>query len=358
MQTITEGKVKLKVDTAKIVSKDMPVFYNPVMELNRTISILLLNSLDNKNMQMALPLAGTGIRGMRFLKELKKGKIKNISFNDYDKTALKSIQDNLKLNSISIGKNVILSNQDANLFMLNSLGFDYIEIDPFGTPNPFLDSAIKRLSRGGILAITATDTSALSGTYFKACVRKYWARPLRNEIMHEIGLRILIRKCQLIGAQFDKALRPIYSYSKDHYMRVFFACEKGKEKVDEVLKQHGLLEEAGPMWLGMLWDAKLSEKIFQVFKKQLEDMDRLASKEKELLKFLDIIKRESKITTIGFYDLPSLVKGTGISDIPRQDIIVSAIKKKGYKVSLTHFKENSLRSDISKAELTRIIKSA
>ncbi|MCU0373510.1 MAG: ATP-binding protein, partial [Ignavibacteria bacterium] len=42
-------------------------------------------------------------------------------------------------------------------------GFDYIDIDPFGSPCPFLDAAIKRLSRGGILAVTATDTSALAG---------------------------------------------------------------------------------------------------------------------------------------------------------------------------------------------------
>jgi len=127
-------------------------------------------------------------------------------------------------------KKIIIKNQDANLFLLNSTGFDYIDIDPFGTPNPFLDSAVKRISRDGILAVTSTDTAALTGTYPKATLRKYWAYSKKDEMMHETGLRILIRKIQLIAAQYDKALVPIFSYFKDHYYRIFFNSVKGKKR--------------------------------------------------------------------------------------------------------------------------------
>ena len=88
MPVITEEYAKIKISTEKKISKKLPVFYNPVMKLNRDISILLLNSVSNKDMQIALPLAGSGIRGVRFFQELKKSKIKNISINDY-----KSIKD-------------------------------------------------------------------------------------------------------------------------------------------------------------------------------------------------------------------------------------------------------------------------
>ena len=64
---------------------------------------------------------------------------------------------------------------------------------------------------------------------------------VRNHMMHELGLRILIRKIQLQGAQFDKALIPLLAYHKDHYFRIYFRCIKGKEKCDEVLKQHRYL---------------------------------------------------------------------------------------------------------------------
>ena len=332
---ITEGKAKLDVKTQKTVSKKMDVFYNPVMELNRTISIMILNNLNNKNLQIALPLAGSGVRGVRFLLELKKGIIKNISFNDMDKQAILKITKNLDINDISPSK-VYISNDDANIFLLNSTGFDYIDIDPFGSPNFLLDSAVKRLSRRGILAVTATDTSNLAGTFAKACKRKYWATPLRNEIMHEIGIRILIRKIQLIGAQFDKALTPIYSYSKDHYYRVFFSCEKGKTKVDEILKQHGHFENAGPIWLGKLWDTKLAAKIAE-------------------FPMLKTIADESKINTVGFYHIPSLAKKYNLHSIPKQEKIISAIKKKGFKVAITHFKENSIRSNIPEKKLIQLL---
>jgi len=214
---ITESSATIQSFEGKI-SKQLPVFYNPVMKTNRDVSIILLNALNKKEMQIADPLAGSGIRSIRFVKELNKNIIKSIAINDYSKESVKNIKENFKLNKINQKTSSIqFHNDDANLFLLNSKGFDYIDIDPFGTPNPFLDAAVKRIARDGILSVTATDTAPLAGTYPSTCRRKYWAIPLRNEIKHEVGLRILIRKVQLIGAQFDKALIPLCSYSKDHY---------------------------------------------------------------------------------------------------------------------------------------------
>lgn len=337
-ECITEGKAKIKAYKGKI-SKKLPVFYNPIMELNRTISVVLLNSINKKNLQIALPLAASGIRGIRFLKELKKGKIKCIDMNDYSSQAVKLIKDNLKLNKIK-SKKVKVHNKDANIFLLESSGFDHIDIDPFGTPNPFLDATVVRIARNGILAVTTTDTSALAGTYPKACKRKYFAVPLKNELKHEIGLRILIRKVQLIGAQYEKALIPIFSYSKEHYMRVFFRCEKGKKKVDEILKKHDYYEKAGPMWLGRLWDKKLAEKMYK----------------QEKTDFLKTIKDESKIDIVGFYNIHQLCKRYKIKQIPKFENLIRKIKKNGYKVRRTHFSKEGLRSDIPLDKILRIMK--
>ncbi len=333
MQLIQEGKAKLRIKQETIVSKQMPVFYNPVMKFNRDISVLILNSIEKNKLKIALPLAASGIRGIRLLLELPKRKIDEIHFNDYNK----KIKNNLKLNKID--KKIKIFNMEANLFLLQSKGFDYIDIDPFGTPNPFLESAIKRLTRGGILAVTATDTSALCGTYPKACLRKYWAIPLRNELMHEIGLRILIRKIQLIGAQYEKALEPIFSYSKDHYMRVFLRCEKGKSKVDEILKLHSYFEGAGPIWSGKLWDGKLVNLMVR------------NNKIKENEKFLKIIKDEAKINTIGFYDIHKIAKRNRLKKLPRKLELIKKLKKMGFKASETHFDPEAIRSDIELKKL-------
>jgi len=125
MELINEGKAKLNVELADTVSKQMEVFYNPVMKFNRDISVLLLNSVKDKDMNIADMLAGSGIRSIRFLLELNKGKIKEIFVNDYNKDAIKNIKNNLKLNKIN-SKKIKISNEDANLFLLNSKGFDYI----------------------------------------------------------------------------------------------------------------------------------------------------------------------------------------------------------------------------------------
>ncbi len=94
--TIKEGKAIIKVPTAKIVSKELEVFYNPVMRLNRDISIELCKTLA-KNWHFADIVAASGIRSIRFLKELKTSQIKEICINDYDENAVKNIKENLKL---------------------------------------------------------------------------------------------------------------------------------------------------------------------------------------------------------------------------------------------------------------------
>jgi tRNA (guanine26-N2/guanine27-N2)-dimethyltransferase len=142
---IIEGSAKINIELGKKISKEMDVFYNPVMKLNRDVSVLLLNCVGKKNMQIGSPLAGSGVREIRFAKELDKGIVKSISVNDISVKAFNAIKNNIKKNKIN-SKKLIASNQDANLFLLNSSGFDYIDIDPFGSPNAFLDSAVKRLS--------------------------------------------------------------------------------------------------------------------------------------------------------------------------------------------------------------------
>lgn len=364
---IEEGKAKVFVPEETKISKELPVFYNLVMKLNRDISVLLLRSLEIPDMIIADPMAGTGVRGIRFEKELPKMIIESISVNDNSEDAIKLIERNIKLNKCS---KIRIANKDANLFMLESKGFDYIDIDPFGTPNPFLDSAIKRLSRNGILAVTATDTSALSGTYPAACRRKYFARPIRNELKHEAGIRILIRKIQLIAAQYDKALFPILSYSKDHYFRIFFRNKKGKSAVDDVIHEHRFLrycnkcgkfelantnkesccevsmEYAGPMWAGSLGDYRL---LVKMSKENIIEQNS---------KFIEILKNEYRVKAPFFYDLHTISKRFGLSFNPRKDDIIRKIKNSGYKASETHFLGTGIKTTIPNDELIELVKKA
>lgn len=376
MQILNEGKAMFyaSVDQKGKISRELDIFYNPMMKFNRDVSILLLNALNIKDMQIADILAGSGVRSIRFLLELKKGIISDLVVNDHNADFGKIFKENLKLSKIKYHKNkIIVRNEDANIMLLNSSGFDYIDIDPFGSPNDFFEASIVRLSRRGILAVTATDTAPLSGTYPEACQRKYWAKPLRNHLMHEVGLRILIRKVQLIGANHDKALIPVYSYFKDHYFRIFFKCEKSKKIVDDVLKQHKYLlycdkcmsinisalncsicsscnqkmAFAGPLWAGELFDEKLATQIFN----DINDK----SIEKSALNFLATIKSESTLATPGFYDVHLIAKKYKLF-IPNFEMLISAVREKGFHAARTHFSPRGIRSDIGILDLVDLMK--
>ena len=127
-------------------------------------------------------------------------------------------------------------------------------------------------------------------------------------------------------------------------MGTYIKDNKGKKHVDSLLKNHGLFRDSGPMWLGSLWDNKLASLIEK--NNSFEENN----------KILSIIKNESKIDVVGFYDITKLSKKYKIHQLPKQEDIIKAIKKKGFKASLTHFRENSIRTNISEGELVKIIK--
>jgi len=355
MDKIKEASAVIEAPIQKVVDKKMPVFYNPVMKLNRDISIMVLNSYDLNDMKIGLPLAGSGIRGIRFIREVDKGKICEIHINDIKndfKKYMKKIQKMNYVDKFIDEKNIFIHNKDANVFLIENKPFDYIDIDPFGTPNPFLDSAVRSLRSDGILAVTATDTSALCGSYPKACRRKYWAEPLRNELMHEIGLRILIRKVQLMGTNQQRALIPILSYSKDHYMRIFFRFDKGKENMDKVLNQHDYFEsdgkKYGPMWIGNLNDLKFLKKV-------IKETERDEFYDSRSIKLVKTLFEEQKISGFGFYDVHKIAKEIKTS-IPKYEYIMDELKKKGFEVSRVHFTDTGLKTTAKKEDIIKIMK--
>lgn len=347
MATIKERSAEIQsIDTSKI-SKKLPVFYNPIMVHNRDISVLVLLSLRRRGLQICDLLAGSGIRSLRLLKELPKPMIKSITINDHSKGFRGRFQSLLKANDLS-GKKVEVFEEDANLLLQNSTGFDYIDIDPFGTPNPFLDMSIRRLSREGILAVTATDTSSLAGTYPRVCMRNYWAQPMHNFLMHEAGIRILIRKIQLIGSQYEKALTPILAYSKDHYYRVFLHCEKSKSKCNENLSKHKFIDSGlfplvqtehsyGPCWSGQLQCHDTAKNAYKMSLKLFSDPS--------LHKFLEKLYFESKVTGFGFYCIHELTRMWKLGSPPKMPMVIDAIKRKKFKAAPTHFSPTGIRTD-------------
>lgn len=70
--------------------------------------------------------------------------------------------------------------------------FDAIDLDPYGCPSIFLDSAIQAVNEGGLLLVTATDMAVLAGNAPETCYSKYGSVSLRMKACHEmVGMCIM-----------------------------------------------------------------------------------------------------------------------------------------------------------------------
>jgi len=327
-----ENGVRFIAPQQSTPTKDMDVFYNPVMKTNRDISVAIISMFKPK--RIADPLAGCGIRGIRMKLALPPAEV---WINDRNPKAFALAQKNAKLNHADVH----VTCADASEFLKR--GFDYVDIDPFGSPNPFLDSAVRAVRSKGILALTATDTAPLSGTYPRACQRKYWATPCKNWMMHETGIRILIRKAQLIGAQYDKALIPIYCHATEHYFRTYLQCFRGKSKVDAVLALHEHIDFSkgirtssqgiGPLWTGKLFDPRVAQHV---------------AKQCPML-MTETIAQEACIEAIGFYSTHQIAKGRKQA-LPPMEHILTTLRKKN-QASRTHFSYEGIRTTATRVQV-------
>ncbi|CAG8604773.1 1105_t:CDS:10 [Ambispora gerdemannii] len=254
---ITEGKASI------LFPKSNEVFYNPVQEFNRDLSIAVIRTWSEilreereekakKQLQRQTPpagessnvgatnaaaskveskfsytileaLAASGLRSIRYAKELPN--LKYVVANDLDLEAVNSIKRSVQYNGLS-DELVRTSQGDACDIMYqhrNPLNqFDAIDIDPYGTAAPFLDAAVQAVKDGGLLCVTCTDAAVLCGSnYPEKCYANYGAIPVKGDFCHEMALRILLHTLTTSASRYRRYIHPLITLSIDFYIRVF-----------------------------------------------------------------------------------------------------------------------------------------
>jgi tRNA (guanine26-N2/guanine27-N2)-dimethyltransferase len=391
-EVIQEGEVKVLVpkleafveSPKEYAPSKAPVFYNPAMEFNRDFAVLAMQAYQrmvNREIIICEPLAGCGIRGIRFAKEVEG--VKHVLVNDINEKAFQLAKYNIEMNEL--GKLVSARNEDANL-LLAFYGaprkrFDAVDIDPFGSPAPFMDSAIRATRDGGLIALTATDMAPLCGVHPKACLRKYGGKPLRTEYCHEIALRLLIGATAATAAKQEIGIIPIFSHSTDHYVRVYVTLRHGAKNADHSLSRMGyilhcfkcfnreivnksvLLEHsgkcpecgskmdyAGPLWLGKLWDKK-----FCALMERESERKRLRHK-RRVQKILALTQKERDAPPT-YYVLDKICGKMGLS-VPSVKKVLAILKARGFQASPTHFNPKGIKTNASTAEIKKLLQEA
>lgn len=374
--TVNEGMVRIKIPLFEKVSAKAPVFYNPVMEFNRDLSVVALQVFREKqdeDINICDAFGGSGIRGIRYAREI--DGVENVVINDLNPLAVQFAEENIVENGLD---NLRVCRQDANILLRKCRGkFHVVDIDPFGTPSPYLESAAISLKSGGMVCVTATDTSALCGTYKEPCIRKYGSMPLKTEYCHENGLRILIGFISRTFAKYKKFVIPLFSHSTEHYLRLYLTIGKGAKKADESLKNLGYIAHCyqclyrtilpgivpqiplecpicggafttgGPLWLGNLLETDFVGEMI----KQLPSIP--IKNDEKAIKLLKTCYEES-LGPPTFYDLHKICKNLKISAPPINDVL-EKLQENGYFASRTHIKPTGIKTDTPLEILKEIV---
>ncbi len=382
---IAEGKARIFVPKLDLESGQpiqhlrslAPVFYNPLMKTNRDSAVLTLKVIQgkkSKELNVCEPMCGSGVRGVRFSLEVEN--ISNVVMGDLNPKALKLAQENVKINKVFHKVNLRLL--DANLLLsLHAFPggrFDYVDIDPYGSPSPYIHNGVLSVKNHGIIALTATDMAPLCGVNKKACIRKYGGSPIQSEFCHEIALRLLTSSLIKQAAINEISAKPMFSYYSDHYIRLYAKLDKGAKRADEKLLKIGyikycpsclhretstdnkkekcsicqnMLETAGPLWLGELSDKAFTAKM----KEELSINNYLfGSKINEIIaKVIEEIGYP-----VGYFNLDKICSLLGIKSISTQ-LAIDRIIENGYNVTLTHFDHRGIKTNANIIELKKIL---
>jgi len=355
---IQEGQIKLYVPVVDLPEHGRKHgFYNPVMELDRDISVAAISVFKNmfeekfgKQPNCCDLLCATGIRGLRYAKEIC---IDEVILNDVNEEAIKLTKRNIKLNKLS---NVFLHNKDAN-HLLAENRFDVIDVDPFGSPYRFIDSCARSLNRFSLFCVTATDCAVLFGVYPDVCKRRYGVEGLRCHFSNEFGVRVLISFLMREFAKYNKCFTPVLSYTRRHYVRVFGIVENDAGKTDKILNEFDYLSYKDGVWKkGIETSWKIHSKIYfgSLHKKEFcnKVIEEIKNRKLSGIKILNTITDE--IDEPFYYDLNWLAK-TYKKQIQPKNKIIEKLKQNSFKASQTIFCSTGIKTDAGLEQIAKLI---
>jgi len=206
-------------------------------------------------------LSATGLRALRYTLELPM--VTSATANDLDPSAVDSIRRNIEYNKqhstttdpdkMSAAEAVCkikpsLGNAQHHMYSVlspahhnlptrepQSLKYEVIDLDPYGTAAIFLDAAVQAVSNGGLLCVTCTDAGVWASTgYSEKCYSLYGGTPVKGEWCHEAGLRLILHSIASAAGKYGLYIEPLLSLSIDFYARVWVRIRHGPAEVKKL----------------------------------------------------------------------------------------------------------------------------
>ena len=362
METVREGGVVVRVPEQPEHGAGEAVFFNPEQELNRDVTVAVLRAFrERKRAETYLDATtATGIRGVRAAADGW-----DVTCLDVDAEAVELARANFRANDLRGA----VRHRDANV-ELHRNRYDVVDVDPFGSPVPFADAAVRGARK--LLCVTATDTAPLCGAHFRAGIRRYGAVPRNTEYHAEMGLRVLLSAMARTAARYDVGVTPLLSHATRHYVRTYLELDGGAGVADAAVDELGFVHHcqdclhreheagllshppercpacggervvtAGPIWLGAIREREFVAATADALDAEMGTADAAG----KLLATL-----EAELDEPTHYDQHRLSKQWSRAAGPIDEFL-DALRSAGFDASRTHYGGTTFKTNATVSEV-------
>ncbi|MGA8425572.1 MAG: hypothetical protein WB782_08680 [Thermoplasmata archaeon] len=333
-------------------AKRAALFYNPAMALDRDLGIAFArawNRVDPEPKRGWEMLAATGVRGLRLLHE--SGRFNSMLSTEQNDVAFGVLQENV---ARYVEEGAKADCRDARQVPVGA-PFDYVDLDPYGSPLPFLATSMAAVKEGGVLGVTATDMMVLAGVEPGAAERKYGSRPIRGRLAPEAGLRILLSTMARLAREKGRRIIPWLAYVHDHHVRAYVQITNDQLDVPDpvtTIDPRGWEGPRlpgpgpwGPFWVGPL----LNGRIVAALVPPEEPADPL-----EVQRWIDTWRDETVADRPFFYESNELAHQLELVEPPPVESLASALRARGFLVARTQVRLGAFRTTAPRAMVEEI----
>ena len=121
--------------------------------------------------------------------------------------------------------------------------FDVVDLDPYGTAVPFLESALSSIANNGLLCVTFTDMAVLCARKPHVCFYKYGAAPLGKAYCHEQALRMVLFTINSMANKHGLQIEPLVSLTVDFYVRLFIRVKESASECQKSISKYSHIHQ-------------------------------------------------------------------------------------------------------------------
>jgi len=381
-----EGKTRLLVPASSLLGRvpsKVPAFFNPSAKYNRDISVLVYKTfvpqIKKNPSSFGDPFGGIGARALRVAVEIPQ--LEEIYINDINTVAIEAAKKASEINLVT--QKCTFTTQEVVRFLTshdskNFERFSVVDLDPFGSPAPYIDCVLRSVTKGGMLSITATDTAVLCGVHPEVCMRKYYGRPLNNHYARETALRLIISLVAITAARLDLAVHPVFVHANLHYLRAYLMVTVSRHDANSVFQEIGYLRDCTKCgnrnaiteshrgnscelcgsrysFAGFLWIKRLFDKAFI---KKMSDLLEADDKENASMSYLKkgLFMCIEELDDIPFYFLSDEIASRLRTNPNPLQKIIERLHSIGYRASRTSLDPNGFKTDADINQILEVLR--